>query len=222
MGQALQFVPFNVSHVRDYLRLAMRKFVVSSSVLALGGIGLTSGPAHALVVNVRGELWNISTYTGRYQSRFPFFDPWMFDPELSSEFARAVGQGFGLPNEVFCSPPGGTCTSDYGKETIFNNETPFRSGPLFAYTDGPVGDGGNFVDYVFSIAYLDDGVEYLPPDWLPEVLTRLEDSSVTWARATPVPGPLPIFGAAAAFAASRRLRKRVKASRNPLSSPPRN
>ena len=35
---------------------------------------------------------------------------------------------------------------------------------------------------------------------------------------TSVPGPLPIFGAAAAFGFSRKLRKRIKSSANPFSS----
>ena len=213
MRQALKLVPFNISNVLDYLRLAMCKFAVSSSVLALGGIGLTSGSAHALVVNVRGELWNVSTFTGSYQSNAGnFFDafPWRLDSALAEEFAQAVGSNLGLSNEVFCSPPLGPCTSD--RETTFNNETQFQAGPLFPYTNGDVGDGGVYVDYVFSIAYLDD-VEGFYDGPLLDVLTVYSDSSVTWARATPVPGPLPVLGAAAAFAASRRLRKRLNVSR---------
>ena len=38
------------------------------------------------------------------------------------------------------------------------------------------------------------------------------------AEAHPVPGPLPIFGAAAAFGFSRNLRRRIKNSVNPVSS----
>ena len=38
------------------------------------------------------------------------------------------------------------------------------------------------------------------------------------AEAPPVPGPLPIFGAAAAFGFSRNLRRRIKNSVNPVSS----
>jgi hypothetical protein len=38
------------------------------------------------------------------------------------------------------------------------------------------------------------------------------------AEASPVPGPLPIFGAAAAFGFSRKLRRRIKNSVNPVSS----
>jgi hypothetical protein len=44
----------------------------------------------------------------------------------------------------------------------------------------------------------------------------------TWAQATlytaPVPGPLPLFGAAAAFGFSRKLRKRIKLEPNALGS----
>jgi hypothetical protein len=198
------------------LPLVLRKLAVGSSAMVLGGMGLSSGSAHALVVNVRGQLWNVSTFTGSYESNAgSFFSgfPWTNNSTLANEFAQAVGQDLGLPNEVFCSPPGGPCTSDEG--TTFNNPTPFRSGPLFAHTNGDVGDGGVYVDYVFSIAYIDDAGEYYSA-WLPDVLTTYGDSSVIWARATPVPGPLPIFGVAAAFGASRRLRKRLNASRKPL------
>ena len=202
------------------LSLVLRKLAVGASAMVLGGMGLSSGSAHALVVNVRGQVWNVSTFTGSYESNSgSFFSgfPWRGNSTLANEFAQAVGQDLGLPNEVFCSPPGGPCTSDEG--TTFNNETQFRSGPLFAYTNGFVGDGGNYVDYVFSIAYIDDAGEYYS-DWLPDVLTTYGDSSVTWARATPVPGPLPILGVAAGFGASRRLRKRLKTSSFRFASSP--
>jgi hypothetical protein len=38
------------------------------------------------------------------------------------------------------------------------------------------------------------------------------------AQATGVPGPIPLFGTAAAFGFSRKLRKRIKTSSNPVSS----
>ena len=49
------------------------------------------------------------------------------------------------------------------------------------------------------------------------------DFSVTWAKASPaapapVPGHLPLFGAAAAYGFSRKLRKRIKLSPAALGS----
>lgn len=50
-----------------------------------------------------------------------------------------------------------------------------------------------------------------------------EPPSVSEALVTPaVPGPLPIFGAAAAFGASRQLRKRIKVRASKPSKPPMN
>ncbi len=53
----------------------------------------------------------------------------------------------------------------------------------------------------------------------------MRTDTVTWAQATPyippVPGPLPLFGAAAALGFSRKLRKRIKlAPAAPASSLP--
>jgi len=52
---------------------------------------------------------------------------------------------------------------------------------------------------------------------------EFNQDNLTWAQATlvnnvPVPGPLPLFGVAAAFGFSRKLRKRIKANTNPVSS----
>ncbi|MEY4807973.1 MAG: hypothetical protein RLZZ206_2362 [Cyanobacteriota bacterium] len=38
------------------------------------------------------------------------------------------------------------------------------------------------------------------------------------ALPAPAPGPLPLFGAAAAFGFSRKLRKRIQGSRQPMGS----
>ncbi|MCX5951713.1 MAG: hypothetical protein NT158_11330 [Cyanobacteria bacterium] len=56
-------------------------------------------------------------------------------------------------------------------------------------------------------------------------ISPLATAQFVWAQATlysstaaPVPGPLPAFGAAAAFGFSRKLRKRIKRSGNAVSS----
>jgi hypothetical protein len=203
-----------------FFRFAIRKLSIASSFLALGGIGLTSGSAHALAVNVRGELWNISTVAGRFESTpgiiepNPWASPDEFDSELAFEFAQAVGSEFGLPNTLYCY-------GEYGRAsrcTTFSvpGKIQYRFGPLFAY-GGPlwVGDGGVYEDIVFSVAYEEVAAGFFQVSELSTSdLTSFPHTPITWATATPVPGPLPIFGAAAAFAASRRLRKRVKASRH--------
>jgi hypothetical protein len=53
---------------------------------------------------------------------------------------------------------------------------------------------------------------------------KFDWSTATWAQATlytaptAAPGPLPLFGAAAAFGFSRKLRKRIQGARLPIGS----
>jgi hypothetical protein len=63
----------------------------------------------------------------------------------------------------------------------------------------------------------------IPPLFFVEASAADEPPSVSEALVTPaVPGPLPIFGAAAAFGASRQLRKRIKVRASKPSKPPMN
>ncbi|MEA5414695.1 hypothetical protein [Synechococcus sp. BA-132 BA5] len=87
------------------------------------------------------------------------------------------------------------------------NSTAF--GPFFAYSVS----GGVFVEvFVVPAGFVQSGSSFSPA------------STSVWAQATPVspadsvPGPLPLFGAAAAFGFSRKLRKRIKGSSNAVSS----
>lgn len=194
------------------LRAAVRKLVMLSSLLAVAGMGLGSGSAHALVVKVRGQLWNVSMGGGPFQSN-PWYAWYAGDydgGELAFEFAQAVGKGLGLPNTVLCYAVFGSCvTAPYAGD--YEIEYAFSTGPLFAF-DGPyaVGDGGLYVDIIYAMAYADDvggGIGAIK-----SFSMLSEEPGAVWARATPVPAPLPVLGAAAAFAASRRLRKRLKTS----------
>ena len=157
-----------------------------AAVLVSGFIGLTAGKAHALVVNVNGQNYDVTTFTGTYNDNISKFAtaanggvmPWWNDSSTADSFTSAVNTGLGEP------------------------------GPYFGYY---LPNGSNFISY-FN---WDGGLTST---------SILKSSTQTWAQATPAappasaPSPLPIFGAAAAFGASRQLRKRIKRSGHSLPS----
>lgn len=176
-------------------------------VVALGAF--TAGSAQAgVVVNVNGQLWDVSTFTGSYKlgtsppsnnistSKFATLEnggtmPWWGSEMLAAQFAFAMGENLGLPNG---DPNGGGCGT-------FSCE-----GPYFGYRDL----GGT------------SGV--LKKSRPSRTSTVSPTALFTWAQASPVPavpvpGPLPALGAAAAFTFSRKLRKRMRKQRQQLNHP---
>ena len=158
--------------------------------MAIGVLG--AGQAQALVVNVNGQNWNVTTFTGSYNANTSKFNtaanggmmPWWGSSiELTSSFAVAVG-------------------SSLGTQTIGSN----TKGPLFAYT---------FVGNSLRTRTTE------PPNFdqtflATNVPLENRDISYLWAQAElvpPVPGPIPALGAAAAFGFSRKLRQRIKATK---------
>ncbi|MCX5951969.1 MAG: hypothetical protein NTZ40_00370 [Cyanobacteria bacterium] len=154
---------------------------------------MTAGEAHALVVNVNGQNYDVTTFTGTYNNNISKFAtaanggvmPWWNDSSTADSFTSAVNTGLGLPNS-------------------FN-----FAGPYFGYASGT----NIAFDYWSLIS------SSVQPGGVGKDLTR------TWAQVTPAapsspaaPSPLPIFGAAAAFGASRQLRKRIKLSGHSLPS----
>ena len=115
--------------------------------------------------------------------------PWWGSEILATQFAIAVGENLGLPNG---DPNGGGC----GAFSCV--------GAYFGYRDLG-GTNGVFIRSPAS--------RIVSP-------TR----PFSWAQARvvpddiPVPGPLPALGAVAAFGFSRKLRKRIRGSANPVSS----
>jgi hypothetical protein len=178
----------------------MLRFSASFPKLALGAaaalaaISLSPGSAQAFVVTVGGVQYDVTTFTGSYNSDTNKFEtaanggvmPWWGSDSLAEAFAYEVGLEMGLPN--------------------YSN----THGPLFAwrfrlqdaaidncyYISGTTGCGiaNSSIPYVYAQA-----TPYAPPS-------------------TPVPGPLPLFGAAAAFGFSRKLRKRIKLAPSALGS----
>jgi hypothetical protein len=148
-------------------------------------LALHGGDARALVVEVNGSKYDVTTVSGTYNDLKTTLSaqPWFGNPDLSYAFASAVWDGLGKVNEGF-GPyfakglyPGtdfvlvDAFVSMYGQDSIDN-----QLGTMASYDD------------VYAQARL------LPP----------EPNSV--------PGPLPLFGAMAGYSMSRRLRARIQAA----------
>jgi len=183
---------------------SLAKSALGAAVMVMG---LAAGPAHALVVNVAGQNWDVTTFSGSYDENTSKFNtaanggvmPWWGSDPLAKQFAIAVGGQFGYPNGCV----DGAC---YGPAfaTLAVDKGPYRALDGFSH----------FVscNLVCEIGLLNfrESQDY-------------RAASVAQATLIPiaVPGPLPIFGTAAAFSASRQLRKRIKShqSRSSATTP---
>ena len=170
------------------------------AAVALAAISLSPGSAHALVVTVGGVQYDVTTFTGSYNGSTSKFAiaasggvmPWWGSDSLAATFSDVVGLSLGDP---------------------FNFIVGNNWGPYFAYR---LVNGGN--DGVGAAAYFMNPPIFGPGSYLigSQAQGPSLDSSAVWAQATQVqvpasvPGPLPLFGAAAAFGFSRKLRKRIK------------
>ena len=170
--------------------------VALGAAAALAAISLSPGSAQALVVTVGGTQYDVTTFTGTYNDN-------------SSKFETPANGGV--------MPWFGNATT----ATQFANAVGYNLGrlPSPAAYRGP-----NFATNVF----LFDGTisSYSYADFGTYNYTANFDTSTIWAQVLPaaptaVPGPLPLFGAAAALGFSRKLRKRIKlAPAAPASSLP--
>jgi hypothetical protein len=158
---------------------------------ALAAISLSPGSAQAFVVTVGGAQFDVTTFSGRYNDN-------------SSKFETAASGGV--------MPWWGNSTMAYDFATAIGTSLGIYAenpgGPLFAYD---VQSLNNY--YWFSRA--DDSFNivngYIGND-------QVRDYAEATPLAAPVPGPLPLFGAAAAFGFSRKLRKRIKLAPGAFSS----
>ena len=159
---------------------------------ALAAISLSPGSAQAFVVTVGGLQYDVTTFTGSFNSNIsklalppaPGEMPWWSSSTLAEQFRDQVGSGLGFPNY---------------------NAT---HGPLFAYS---VLDNGNIGTCYVLNNNNDSGCGQAGTD---EVRTYAQAAQVPAS----VPGPLPALGATAAFGFSRKLRKRIKLAPGAFSS----
>lgn len=159
--------------------------------MALSAAGLVlsvdAGSARAVIVNVGGTNYNVTTFQGTYSGNLSKFNtpgnggvmPWWGNQTLAQQFATAVGSSFGFPNV---------------EEGNF--------GPAFAFSTTPPSQVVFFADF--------------GPPYGVGIGSSPQNSTFFYAQVAPapapVPGPLPAVGAAAAFGISRRLRHRIKLS----------
>jgi hypothetical protein len=187
---------------------------------ALAAISLSPGQAQAVVLNVGGNAYDVTTFAGSYnttQNRSKFalpseggVMPWWGSESLANIFAQAFLQD--LATRPICQALG--CNPN--DLSLFQG-----AGPLFAW--GSIGQSLIQAELPRTSVGAGGAVSY-------SVSTRLVSQSVpfAWAQAsqpappTPVPGPLPALGAAAAFGFSRKLRRKLgkdpKRSTNAVSS----
>jgi hypothetical protein len=162
---------------------------------------LTTGQARAYVVNIGGQDYDVTTFTGSYNDHKSKFAqtpggvmPWWGDSSLATQFSNALGYSLGAPNSIE------TLSADSPKN--------INVGPYFAYN--------SIVDKITFL--LSDTAATYHPNTSPLIFSVDLNSSVTWAQVAPktptVPGPVPVIGAFAAFGFSRKLRKRIKLSTN--------
>jgi hypothetical protein len=173
--------------------------------LAVGALNTSQAKAGGMVtLNVSGQNWDVTTFTGSYNNNKTKFAlpsspggvmPWWGSESLASQFASAVGHSLGT--QVFA----GIAPENIGKIGIF-----------FGY-DASIDGARLSFDYSFA---LNDGTLEVRQN--SGVNRGIENTK--WAQATLVatPSPLPALGAAAAFGFSRKLRKRIKSSANPIFS----
>jgi hypothetical protein len=190
----------NSNSRRRWLSLAKPAIGVA---LAMGV--LTAGQARAVVVNVDGQDWDVTTFAGGYYENSSKFEtpanggvmPWWNNINLAGTFTAAVSSSLG------------------------------DEGPYFAFKTDPTAFGGvGVIDVLIynsshdgacpgCTAIFGAGKAGIGPGY---------GGHSAWAQATPytspaaAPGPLPALGAAAGFGFSRKLRKRIKCSTNTSAS----
>jgi hypothetical protein len=165
-----------------------RRHRVTLAKSALGAAvawgALTAGQAQAFVVNVGGVNYDVTT-----------FGPDSYNNNISKFALPANGGVMPWWNDQTLAN-----TFAVALGTSLGTPNPNGSGPYFAYASP------NIVSSQYRDANSGGGRNDLK-----------SDTSITWAQAAPmsapVPGPLPAFGAAAAFGFSRKLRGRINASK---------
>ncbi len=175
--------------------------------LALASIGLTAGEAHALVVNVGGQDYDVTTFKGTWTEYSSTYDvnvlPWWNNQSLAYTFTETV-------------------KTQLGEFPVENGAV----GPYFSF-ETFIYDPGNSMVGKYKAHLWDNRGCYTPGCGYPQLLTN-EEQLAGYQRVyavaqslggTPVPGPLPLFGVAAAFGASRQLRQRIKAGKGVGSIP---
>jgi len=163
--------------------VSIRPLFIISPLLSLSLVVLASTPASAVVVQVNGNDYDLTTYNNSNLAIPSLFDlpanggkmPWWGDSNLAADFAQQVFNALGEG-----SVPG--------------------SGPLFAF------ELNGAPDFDVTSWNQDLGNASIQT----QVYTP-QASVATYAILSPVPtpAPLPVLGIASAFHTARRLRRRL-------------
>lgn len=161
-------------------------------------LALAPGAAHAVVpvtvtVTVGGTQYDVTYSEFDYSTNSARFAtlanggqmPWWGDATLTTAFAVAVGTSLGTPNRI--SNP-----NDAGPYFGFD-QVSFLGNPLVNMKTFTATGALSFAGIPATTLY-----NYATATLTPQ------------APASSVPAPLPLFGAAAAFGAGRRLRRRLQ------------
>ena len=187
-------IPVTLMHppARNSSRVGQRLQVALGAAAALAAISLSPGSAQAFVVNVGGVQYDVTTFTGSYNDNTNKFALAPAPGAMPWWGSTSLAQQFATAVDVNLGFPNGTV------------------GPLFGYTLFDFGSGMS----VTSCAQIQGSST--------GCASNSPSLSQTWAQATalstPVPGPLPLLGAGAAFGFSRKLRKRIQLAPGALGS----
>lgn len=180
------------------------------AAVALAALSLSTGSAHAACeagsvantlcrVTVGGLKYDVTVFTGNY-----FADP--------SKFATAANGG-AMPwwtgGSSATAIAFATAVGNYFGSTL-NINFAQPSGPMFAYRGYSSGS--------LAMATFGNGSQSVVDVLWDKSTTQFFAQATLYTPPVPAPGPLPLFGAGAAFGFSRKLRKRIQVARRPLAS----
>ena len=174
------------------------QFSCVATAFAAAVLGLDSGAAKAVIVNISGIDYDVTTFVASFDdpavsAKFATpanggTMPWWGDQTTAIIWSNAVNTALGTPNTV----------------NLFGTNRP--SGPRFAWEIFDSSPGNEQVRFASFLPFINGTVSSVTEG--PALRTSAE--VLPSPSPTSVPGPLPIFGAAAAFGMSRRLRRRIR------------
>jgi hypothetical protein len=174
--------------------------------ISVAAIGLS--PAAAITFTVNNTVYKASTFSGTYNASASNFSsalmPWWGSQALAQAFTKAIyGPAGALVNPFVSLYPS---TQGLPNQIFFPPATLRQGAPLLAWQFDSVALTWNTV---YAAAYPINITLSLAIGGRESDL----DYSLEWITAeavpVPVPAPLPLIGGAAAFAWSRRLRRRA-------------
>ena len=179
--------------IHPSLTLFQRGAIGAAAALAL--ISLTPGEARALIINVGGQDYDVTTFQGSY-----------IDPTLT-------------PN--FNTPTQGGVMPWWGDRTLTQEFRDKVEVAELAGVSGALGfpNGGNSPFFAYSADSVNVSMEYTFSGNIPPRGPYFNNIPIgapypVWAQAVAVPGPAPILGIPVVVAYCRKLKQRIKARRD--------